>query len=420
MKKILISLTFLLVYSCSSQKEEKSLIFLPLEKAEGFGPFKESFSLLNWSSNEQAEKETRGIPENWKIYYVKKISFDFIQTTYQNFNEKGFSKSQFQKKYNTFIKSPHNRNLSEKSINSYVNIVFRIKGKNIIEYIIDTNNDKDFSDESVRILKKRKSHFNYLDNIKESPSVKFQLSTNNGIINKSVKILFLENSDNDIIYSFPQYYRTTFLNRKLKISNGFYNLSFDEKSSIIIGDNPKVIEIHELFEIENITYKNLGVDINKNMLILEKLPKNKEFFSTNVGYNAIPFSVKKLNSKDSISLSDFKGKYVFSDFWGTWCAPCLMELPTNIYAYEQTSRKNIEFLGIAVHDKKQKLENIINDFEINYPQVLESDAKNLKEKYNIIGFPTTLLIDRKGKIIAKNLKGEKLLDTLNYYIKNYK
>ena len=178
--------------------------------------------------------------------------------------------------------------------------------------------------------------------------------------------------------------------------------------------------MHELIKIDSSIYKNRGVDLNNNTLILERLPKNKELFSTNVGYNAIPFKIKKLNSKDSISLLDFKGKFLYLDFWGTWCGPCLMETPSIKYAYEKTARKDIEFLGIAVNDRKEKLIEVIKEYEIKYPQVLESDANNLKKKYNIVGFPTTFLIDRKGRIVAKNLKGEALLDTLNYYIKNYK
>ena len=228
------------------------------------------------------------------------------------------------------------------------------------------------------------------------------------------------NANENLIFGFPQVFETLFLNKKIQVSHGFANVTFDEKSSFIIDGKQEEIGLHELIKIDSSMYKNLGVDVNKNTLILQRLSKNKELFSTNVGYKAIPFKVKKLNSIDSISLSDYSGKFLYIDFWGTWCATCLMELPIICDAFEKTARKDIEFLGIAVHDTKEKLENYIEDFSINYPQVLESDSKNLKKKYNIVGFPNTFLIDRKGKIVAKNLKGEKLLDSLNYYIKNYK
>ena len=162
------------------------------------------------------------------------------------------------------------------------------------------------------------------------------------------------------------------------------------------------------------------MNLNSNTLILQRLSENKELFYTSIGYNAIPFKIKKLNSNDSIFLSDFKGKFWYTNFWGTWCEPCVKDLSKIVEAYKRTSRVDIQFLGIAVRDEKEGLEVYIDDFNIKYPQVLESDSKNLQKRYNIIGFPSTFLIDRKGKIIAKNLKGDNLLDSLNYYIKNYK
>jgi thiol-disulfide isomerase/thioredoxin len=420
MKKIHIILVSLILLNCSSKKEASDIIHLPLKEVNGFGSFKESFSMLTWNSSEKAEQETKGIPKDWNEFYVNQIWFDAFQTVYPEFIKKGFDESKFNERYATWIKNPNQRKLSKKSINSYVNIVFRKNNQGIIEYILDTNNDKDFSDEEIRTPLKVDHDLNYSLSAKSAPFVTYELSTNNGVLDKKVKVLILLNANDRLMFSFPQVFETLFLNKKIQVSHGFTNVTFDEKSSFIIDGKQEEIGLHELIKIDSSMYKNLGVDINKNTLILQRSPKNKELFSTNIGYKAIPFKIKKLNATDSISLSNYNGKFLYIDFWGTWCAPCLIELPTICDAYEKTARKDIEFLGIAVHDTKEKLENYIKDFSIKYPQVLESDSKNLKKKYNIIGFPTTFLIDRRGKIVAKNLKGEKLLDSLNYYIKNYK
>ena len=420
MKKIHIILVSLILLNCSSKKEASDIIHLPLKEVNGFGSFKESFSMLTWNSSEKAEQETKGIPKGWNEFYVNQIWFDAFQTVYPEFIKKGFDESKFNERYATWIKNPNQRKLSKKSINSYVNIVFRKNNQGIIEYILDTNNDKDFSDEKIRSPLKVDHDLNYSLSAKSAPFVTYELSTNNGVLDKKVKVLILLNANDRLMFSFPQVFETLFLNKKIQVSHGFANVTFDEKSSFIIDGKQEEIGLHELIKIDSSMYKNLGVDINKNTLILQRSPKNKELFSTNIGYKAIPFKIKKLNSTDSMSLSNYNGKFLYIDFWGTWCAPCLIELPTISDAYEKTARKDIEFLGIAVHDTKEKLENYIKDFSFKYPQVLESDSKNLKKKYNIVGFPTTFLIDRKGKIVAKNLKGEKLLDSLNYYIKNYK
>ena len=416
MKKIFFVFFTFIFLNCTSEKEQTNIIHLKLKEVNNFGSFKKSFSMLLKSSSEKAEKESKGIPKDWKEFYVKQIWFDAFQVMYQEFNQKKINESTFEEKYKAWTKNPNQRKLSKTSINCYVNIVFRENKNGDIEYILDTNNNKDFSDEEIRNPSKVKDNFNYSNSLKNAPFVDYQLSTNNGISKEKVKVLILLNPNNDLMYGFPQIFETSFLNKKLQVSHGFSNVTFDEKVAFMIKGEKKEINLHELIKIDDFIYKNLGVNINSKTLILERIPKNKKLFSTNIGFKAIPFKIKKLNSKDSISISDYRGKFIYIDFWGTWCAPCLMEIPTIEYAYEKTSRSDIEFLGIAVHDTKEK----VKSFGITYPQFLESDSKDLREKYNIIQYPTTFLIDRKGKIIAKNIKGENLLDTLNYYIKNNK
>lgn len=416
MKKIFFVFFTFIFLNCTSEKERTNIIHLKLKEVNNFGSFKKSFSMLLKSSSEKAEKESKGIPKDWKEFYVKQIWFDAFQVMYQEFNQKKINESTFEEKYKSWTKNPNQRKLSKTSINCYVNIVFRENKNGHIEYILDTNNNKDFSDEEIRNPSKVKDNFNYSNSLKNAPFVDYQLSTNNGISKEKVKVIILLNPNNDLMYGFPQIFETSFLNKKLQVSHGFSNVTFDEKVAFMIKGEKKEINLHELIKIDDFIYKNLGVNINSKTLILERIPKNKKLFSTNIGFKAIPFKIKKLNSKDSISISDYRGKFIYIDFWGTWCAPCLMEIPTIEYAYEKTSRSDIEFLGIAVHDTKEK----VKSFGITYPQFLESDSKDLREKYNIIQYPTTFLIDRKGKIIAKNIKGENLLDTLNYYIKNNK
>lgn len=419
MKKTLIILLSLGFLHCSSKEENSAIIHLPLKEVNGFGNFKESFSVLPWNSSERTAQECVGIPKNWNEFYTKQIWFDAFQTIYPEFIKKGFNEAKFNQRYAAWTKNPNQRKLSKETINSYVNIVFRKNNDGHIEYILDINNNKDFSDDAIRTPLKV-DNVNYSLEVKNAPFVAYELNTDNEVLEKKVKVLILLNKNDNLMYGFPQVFETSFLNKKIQVSHGFANVTFDEKASLIIEGEKEEIGLHELIKIDSSVYKNLGVNINNNTLLLERMPKNKKLFATNIGYTAIPFKIKELNSKDSISLSDYSGKFLFIDFWGTWCAPCLIELPTICNAYEKTSRKDIEFLGIAVHDTREKLKSSIVDFNINYPQVLESDSKNLKKKYNIIEFPSTFLIDRKGKIIAKNLKGEKLLDSLNYYIKNYK
>jgi len=70
-------------------------------------------------------------------------------------------------------KNPHQRKFSKEPINTYVNIVFRESKNGSIEYILDTNNNKDFSDDEIRITLRFAAHFNYAHSVKKAPFVKY-------------------------------------------------------------------------------------------------------------------------------------------------------------------------------------------------------------------------------------------------------
>jgi thiol-disulfide isomerase/thioredoxin len=124
-----------------------------------------------------------------------------------------------------------------------------------------------------------------------------------------------------------------------------------------------------------------------------------------VGNKAPVFNVETLNG-DSLSLSKLKGKFVFLDFWGSWCGPCRGEIPNIKKLYTSFSRDDLFVLGMAKDDSTDLI-NCIKKENITYPNTLAS--KELIKEYGITSYPTTLLIAPDGKILAKNLRGEKLV-----------
>ena len=109
---------------------------------------------------------------------------------------------------------------------------------------------------------------------------------------------------------------------------------------------------------------------------------------------------------DSLRLSDFRGKFVMLDFWGTWCAPCLNELP-HLKKLSQSFSEELKVIGLA-HDDPRNLADFVEENDIPYPNGI-ADPK-IQKAYGIVSWPTTFLIAPNGKIIAKNLRGEKLVD----------
>lgn len=423
MKKRIISILFLLLLSCHKETTNSKFINLKLIDIDGYGPFPKGFSFLNWDPLiknpdwKNTEVKTCGVPEKWIQSNINQVWFDSKQFAFQNYKQGKLSEDFFNKLVKFWKIDLTKKQLSEKPIDCFVHIVIGKNENGELEYIIDTNNNKDFSDEEIQKPILDNPNLDYEQIVKNTKSVKGEINTNNGVKKKEFKIVVLKTNDGKFIYNFAQHVKTTYLENTILVSNGFFDPSYYHHSYVSIGEkNSKISHLNEFILINKSIYKNLGVDIRSNELRLQKMPKDTILYSTEIGFNAKPFSIKKLETKDSISLIDYKDKLLFLEFWGTWCKPCINEIPNIKKAYNKTSRKDIDFLGIAVHDTKMKLKNIIEEHDIEWTQVLESESKKMRREYNVKGYPTSFLINKKGKIIAKNLRGEKLLDTLNYYI----
>ena len=115
-----------------------------------------------------------------------------------------------------------------------------------------------------------------------------------------------------------------------------------------------------------------------------------------------------------VHFADFRGKYVFVDFWASWCAPCRAENPNVLAAYNRYKDKNFTVIGVSLDDNEAKWKKAIQDDNLPWTQV--SDLKGFKNEvstyYGIRGIPTTLLVGPDGKIIAKDLRGEAIHEKL--------
>ena len=118
------------------------------------------------------------------------------------------------------------------------------------------------------------------------------------------------------------------------------------------------------------------------------------------------FSVTDLSGK-SISLSDYKGKVLFLNFWATWCPPCRAEIPDFVEAYGEQKAKGLEILGISLDSKgKEAIVAFVDKYKINYPVVLETKdtTEKLVDDYQPGQFiPTTIVIDKQGRIRNKQV-----------------
>lgn len=113
---------------------------------------------------------------------------------------------------------------------------------------------------------------------------------------------------------------------------------------------------------------------------------------------------------EPVSLSSLRGKYVMIDFWAAWCGPCRKENPNVVRMYHRFKDKGFEILGVSLDQSKDKWVKAIADDQLPWVQVsdLQGWQSSAAQLYNIEAIPHTVLLDKEGKIIARNLRGAEL------------
>ncbi|MDY0201396.1 MAG: TlpA disulfide reductase family protein [Tenuifilaceae bacterium] len=118
------------------------------------------------------------------------------------------------------------------------------------------------------------------------------------------------------------------------------------------------------------------------------------------GKPAPDFNLTGIDGKE-YSLSDFKGKLLYIDFWATWCNPCRAEIPHLAKLKEAYANKNITIIGISLDDDKAAWEKMVTEEPLKGIQLHAEKAwqSDISKNYQIYGIPTFVLIDAEGNII---------------------
>lgn len=136
-----------------------------------------------------------------------------------------------------------------------------------------------------------------------------------------------------------------------------------------------------------------------------------------VGNPAIPIEAKTSGGNE-ITLETFKGKVLLLDFWASWCRPCRQEMPNVKKVYNEFNGKGFEVLGISLDESSANFQNYVKEQDIAWPQIFGGKGWNseVSKSYAVNAIPATFLLDRRGRIRFRNLRGNELYEAVKTLI----
>ncbi|SFS68022.1 Thiol-disulfide isomerase or thioredoxin [Zhouia amylolytica] len=198
----------------------------------------------------------------------------------------------------------------------------------------------------------------------------------------------------------------------------------DVKRHFIRGNPASVVSAYYLMDM--ITRRELKEEkaIELYDLIKEEQPESPFFEKLSqriAGARAIKVNnelpeIEAVNVLENtkFSSSDLKGKYLLIDFWGTWCGPCVAEMP-KIKEYYLKYEDKLEIVGVNNGDNISRILDYTSSKEYTWPQLMDKQEDFVyTSKFNVVGFPTKILVDPEGKIIYKKTGGgEEIFEMLD-------
>ena len=114
---------------------------------------------------------------------------------------------------------------------------------------------------------------------------------------------------------------------------------------------------------------------------------------------AAGFELPRLDGGGERSLTDYRGRVVVLNFWASWCDPCREESPLLDRWHRRIEPRGGIVLGIDVLDVADDARDFVEEYDLTYPQLRDTEADLLGD-YGVTGYPETFVIDRRGRIAA--------------------
>ena len=178
------------------------------------------------------------------------------------------------------------------------------------------------------------------------------------------------------------------------------------------GDSHERYLLSAPFSVDGISYRVSSVDSGGRRMQIEELtepvaPKPPLL----PGFHAPEFTAVDASGA-TVSLAALRGRVVVLDFWAGWCSPCVAEIPTLKRLVSEYGEEDVIVLGINLDRSEGAFGAAVADHEIDWPQIYDGPDGPIGALYRIDGIPMTYVIDPEGRIVARGLRGEALLDAV--------
>ena len=206
---------------------------------------------------------------------------------------------------------------------------------------------------------------------------------------------------------------------------GLYNNQHDEILFDINGDgkfdtqtrnSPEVYSVSEKYiNFGEVSYEFI-VDVYGKNLVLRRLAEKRPDRAVLVaGHPAPEFSFTDTSGQFH-RLSDYRGKVVLLDFWGSWCGPCRDEAPKIVSTYRRLRGQGFEIIGINGGDEEIDFKDFTTEQGMTWAQIREDMGGPVQRLFRVESFPAYDLIGRDGSIVANSIKPRELLDEIEKHV----
>ncbi|HCY36932.1 MAG: hypothetical protein DKM50_09625 [Candidatus Margulisiibacteriota bacterium] len=166
---------------------------------------------------------------------------------------------------------------------------------------------------------------------------------------------------------------------------------------------PAANERGNYMKIKNIAIIGLVVTVAMFTMALTEKPNSSNASKSKqvaTGFDRFNLTNAEGTGKQNVGAL-ISGKAAIINIWATWCPPCRAEIPDLVEVYNKYKNKNVVIVGISVDSDSSSVKAFVKENKITYPLLM--DDGSISEEFGVRGIPTTLFVNRKGRVVNKKV-----------------